>query len=85
VAREQRGRCRRGAKRSFRPSWPVEETDSSLIVKDANGITLAVINYWDGLGQWAFSSKHLTQKHETISLHAFRPKFGFLSAIACWL
>jgi hypothetical protein len=48
-------------KRRFPPPWPVEKTGSSFIVRDANGIALAVINYWDGLGQWTLASKHLTE------------------------
>jgi hypothetical protein len=45
----------------FPPPWRVEKADSSFIVRDANGIPLAVVHYWDGLGQWTFASKHLTE------------------------
>jgi hypothetical protein len=45
-------------KRRFPPPWAVVKADSSFLVKDANGIALAIINYWDGLGQWTFASKH---------------------------
>jgi hypothetical protein len=59
-------------KRRFPPPWPVEKTDSSFIVRDANGITLAVVHYslWDGLGQWTFAGKHLTKDEARRIAHA---------------
>jgi hypothetical protein len=50
-----------GPKRRFPPPWPVEKTESSFIVRDANGVRLAVIDYWDGLGRWTYAGKHLSQ------------------------
>jgi hypothetical protein len=57
-------------KRRFPPPWPVEKTESSFIVRDANGIALAVINYWDGLGRWTFASQHLTEDEARRIAHA---------------
>ena len=48
-----------GPKRSFPPPWSIEKTEDRFIVKDANGLELARIPYWDGLGQWTYTSKHL--------------------------
>jgi hypothetical protein len=65
--------CSHGVKRAqtpFPPPWPVEKTDSSFTVKDANGIPLAVVHYWDGLGQWTFASKHLTEDEARRIAHA---------------
>ncbi|MDB5608558.1 MAG: hypothetical protein JWP25_5458 [Bradyrhizobium sp.] len=49
-----------GQKRNFPPPWPVEKTEDCYIVKDANGVTLASVQYWDRAQQWTFASKHLT-------------------------
>jgi hypothetical protein len=49
-----------GQKRNFPSPWPVEKTDDCYIVKDANGVTLASIRYWDSQQQWTCASKHLT-------------------------
>jgi hypothetical protein len=51
----------RAPRRRVPPPWAVEKTGSSFVVRDANGITLAVIDYWDGLGHWTFASQHLTE------------------------
>jgi hypothetical protein len=52
------------SKRRFPPPWSVEKADSSFIVRDANSIALAAVAYWDGLGRWTFTSKHLTENED---------------------
>jgi hypothetical protein len=46
-------------KRSFPPPWSVKKTEDRYIVMDSNGLELACIPYWDGLGKWTTTSKHL--------------------------
>jgi hypothetical protein len=46
--------------RRFPPPWPVEKAEDKYIVRDANGVTLAVVHFWEGLQSWSLASQHLT-------------------------